>query len=356
MNKKKRILVAPLNWGLGHATRCIPIINELVDNDCDVIIGAEGNALQLLRHEFPRLTFIEFSGLKIKYPRNGALLLHFALRLPSLFQAVKKENQLLRKLVREHHIDGIISDNRYGVFHKEKPSVIITHQLFIESPIFKKSLQRIIQRMILKFDECWVPDVKSENNLSGDLSHRRTIPSKVKYIGLLSRFSLNEVVLPLKRQILVLLSGPEPQRTILEEKLKQQLLELDYTTLIVRGVVEEEQKGVSLSEKVEIINYLKSEQLRTEILTSELVICRSGYSSLMDLVSLGKKALLIPTPGQTEQEYLATSLAKKGMFSWVSQEEVALVNDIEHALKMNATTFQLEKPKQEFLKDFLQRC
>ncbi|MBL4706869.1 MAG: glycosyltransferase [Flavobacteriales bacterium] len=356
MNKKKKILVAPLNWGLGHATRCIPIIRQLELKGCEVIIGAEGNALQLLRHEFPQLSFIEFPGLKIKYPRNGALLLHFALRLPLLFRTVKKENQLIRKLVREHQIDGIISDNRYGVFHKEKPSVIITHQLFIESPIFKKTLQIIIQKMVLKFDECWVPDVKSDNNLSGELSHKRTVPSKIKYVGLLSRFLPSKKPLVLKRKLLVLLSGPEPQRTILEEKLKEQLLELHYSTLIVRGVVEKKQKRNQISKEVEVVNYLKSEQLRKEILESELVVCRSGYSSLMDLVTLAKKALLIPTPGQTEQEYLALSLGKKGMFAWVSQEELVLKEDVERAIQMDTVAFQLEETKQDFLEDFLQKC
>lgn len=356
MSKKKKILVAPLNWGLGHATRCVPIIRQLEQEGCDVIIGGEGSALQLLQHEFPQLAVVEFPGLKIKYPRNGALLLHFALRLPSLFQTVKRENQFLRKLVREHQIDGIISDNRYGVFHKDKPSVILTHQLFIESPIFKKSLQRIIQKMVSKFDECWVPDVKTKNNLSGDLSHKRSLSPKIKYIGVLSRFLPSQKNLPLKRKLLVLLSGPEPQRTILEEKLKEQLLGLGYSTLMVRGVVEDRQKRTQLSKDVEEVNYLNGEELRKEILESELVVCRSGYSSIMDLVTLGKKAFLIPTPGQTEQEYLAKSLGEKGMFAWSSQDELDLREWVERALKMENTIFKLEESKQDFLKDFLKKC
>lgn len=350
-------MIAPLNWGLGHASRCIPIIKLLQEKGAEVIIAAEGRVLQLLKHEFPNLEFVEFRGLKIKYPKNGALLLHFALRLPQLFQAVKKENLYLKKIVREHKIDGIISDNRYGVYHKGKPSVIITHQLFIESPIFKKTLENIIKKLVTKFGECWIPDFAGEQNLSGSLSHKKELPVSCRFIGTLSRFNSTNVEGDLKRQILVMLSGPEPQRSILEEKLKTELIQSKYSVLMVRGVVEETQKREVLSKKVETVNFLNSSELEKEINASELVICRSGYSSVMDLVSLKKNALLIPTPGQTEQEYLARYLSEKNCFTFTTQDSLALKDSIKEAMGKKSEKFELDLPTDtSYLDEFLAKC
>ena len=210
--------------------------------------------------------------------------------------------------------------------------------------------------MILKFDECWIPDFEGEYNISGNLSHKRELPEHTRFIGTLSRFKrMSEKVKP-KRQILVMLSGPEPHRSILEAKLREELLLLEYSVLMVRGVVEKEQKKEKLSEKIELVNYLKSEELEREIRSSELVICRSGYSSIMDLVTIGKKALLIPTPGQTEQEYLARYLEKQGQFKSTLQDELNLSESIQKAMNNSHKGMSISKTDSLYLDRFLEKC
>lgn len=356
MAEKKRILVAPLNWGLGHASRCVPIINELLSEGAEVIVAAEGNALKFLQMSFPNLQCIEFRGVNIKYPKHGALLLHFALRLPSLFKAVKNENQYLKKIVRQHKIDGVISDNRYGAFHKSKPSVIITHQLFIEAPIFKKTLQQIIRKMISRFAMCWVPDYKNNPNLSGNLAHLQSSPKYVKFIGPLSRFTQQAQSQNFSRKVLILLSGPEPQRSILEEKLYKELKDSDLSVLLVRGVLggKNNEKYVHLG--VETVDHLMGDELQKEILGSELIICRSGYSTIMDLVKLNKKALLIPTPGQTEQEYLADYLSENEWFSTTTQSKLDLSENIKKALLSGRNKFETNESSNNYIKEFLAMC
>lgn len=356
MERRKKILVAPLNWGLGHASRCVPVIKKLLELNVEVIIGAQGNTLTFLQLSFPQLTCIEYRGIAIKYPKNGALLLHFAIRLPQLFRAVKNENQYLKKIAREHNIDGIISDNRYGAFHKTKPSVIITHQLFIESPIFKKTLQQIIHKMISRFSTCWIPDYKTEPNLSGNLSHLKPVGQKFIFIGPLSRFSASKKQLEYKRKVLVLLSGPEPQRTLLEDKIFSELSGSKNDVLIVRGVMSNKGSNTYLKQNIETKDYLLGKELEEVLLSSELIVCRSGYSTIMDLVKLKKKALLIPTPGQTEQEYLANYLSNNRRFLTINQKDLNLENTIKKALEFKPEFETNDEFNADFIEQFLRKC
>ena len=324
MSKKKNILVVPLNWGLGHTTRCIAIIRELLAQDASVLIGGDGMALAYLKNEFPDLLSINIPDLKVRYPKSGGYLLYFALRIPKLFTHVKKENQALKKLVREYQIDGIISDNRYGLYHASKPSILITHQLFIETPSFKKTMHGIVKKLVSKFTECWVPDIAGSNNLSGNLSHLKQNLTNVKFIGPLSRFTAQNKEACPKRTVIAILSGPEPFRTKLEELLIKKLSPTNFKSLIVRGVVSIENTNKHLNKNVSVIDYISSAELLKEIEASEFVIARSGYSTIMDLDALQQKALLIPTPGQTEQEYLAQHLASHSLFTFSNQESINL--------------------------------
>ena len=324
MAQQKKILVAPLNWGLGHAARCVPIIRELQRQKAEVIIGGDGMALAYLKTEFPELLSISIPDLKIRYPKSGGFLLYFAIRIPRLYSHVKKENAVLKKLVRQHEIDCVISDNRYWLHHAVKPSALITHQLYIETPSFKKTVHLMVRKLISKFNVCWVPDLAGSENLSGRLSHSGRLIPKTEYIGLLSRFSAPIKEKVIQRKVLAILSGPEPYRSQLEALLIQELGTLKCNALIVRGVVTEKNNREKISNQLDIVDYLTADEILAETKKSEFLITRSGYSSIMDLVAMHQKAVLIPTPGQTEQKYLAQHLNKHPLFVLASQENLNL--------------------------------
>lgn len=316
---KKRILVAPLNWGLGHATRCIPIINALIDNDFVPVLASDGAALELLKKEYPKLEFIELPSYNITYAKKGK---NFKLKLimdsPKWLKAVKAEKSFVKKLIKTESIDGIISDNRLGVYSKKVPSVFISHQLNVLSGSTSWFSSKMHQKIIKKFDECWVPDVNGKQNLSGKLGHLKNSKLNVKYIGPLSRFT--KVDYSLVYDLMILLSGPEPQRTLLEKKLLVELKEFKGKVLFVKGVIEDKQIKSKI-DNITIYNFMKSDELEQSINQSKYILSRSGYTTIMDLAKLEKKAFFIPTPGQYEQEYLAKKLSESKLIPYCSQEE-----------------------------------
>ena len=318
MELKKRILVAPLNWGLGHATRCIPIINALIENNIEPILASDGLALELLKKEFPYLKAIELPSYNITYPKKGE---NFKFKLildsPKLIQTIKSEKKMIKELVENNPIDGIISDNRFGVYNKSIPSVFISHQLNVLSGITSWFSSKMHQKIIKKFDECWIPDIKDEPNLSGKLGHLKNSNLNIKYIGPLSRFS--KIDCTLVYDLLVLLSGPEPQRTILETKLLKDLKKYNGTVLFIKGKIEEQQTIIK-DNKMTIYNFMTSTELEKAINQSKIILSRSGYTTIMDLSKLEKKAFFIPTPGQFEQEYLAKRLDDLVLVPFCKQE------------------------------------
>ena len=319
----KRILVAVLNWGLGHATRCIPIIKELKKHDLEPVIASDGQALQLLEKEFPDAIFEKLPSYNIQYTRKGSNLKWKLLwESPGIIKTIKAEKELTKKLVEKYDLKGIISDNRWGVrSEKLKKNVFITHQLNVLSGSTTFLSSFIQQRYINKFEECWVPDSKGDTNLSGYLGHLNTCPKNVKYIGPLSRFEKKE--LPIIYDYLILLSGPEPQRSMLEEILYQEFKNSDLKILFVRGVISEK-KIKNSKPNMEVRNYLFGNALEHAINSSKCIISRSGYTSLMDLAKLEKKAFFIPTPGQPEQEYLAKRMEKLGVAPYCPQKDFSI--------------------------------
>ena len=280
------VLVATLNWGLGHATRCIPIIRSLLDLGFTPIIASDGMALLLLQKEFPKLKFLELPSYNIEYP------------------------------VKE-----------LGVYSKKIPSVFITHQLNVLSGNTSWLTGKVQRLIIKKFNECWVPDCEEKPNLSGKLGHLKKTLDSIKYLGPLSRMTRRDT--PQKYKLMVLLSGPEPQRSILEEILKNQLKNYSGNTIFVKGIVQE-QSIVQQVGNCTYYNFLTSDELEEKMNESEMIVCRSGYTTIMDLAKLQKKALLIPTPGQYEQEYLAKRLFKQGRLLFVTQENFTL-SDLEES-------------------------
>ncbi|HET9056056.1 MAG TPA: glycosyltransferase [Chitinophagaceae bacterium] len=327
-DKKNTILVAPLHWGLGHATRCIPIIRELLAQNAFVLLAADGMVATLLRKEFPQLTILPLKSFTIQYPQGRKGFFLKILRLfPSAIFCFYREKKWLRKTIKKYAIDAVISDNRMGLYNKSIPCIYITHQLSIKTGLFSRTekwAQKIHYYFINRFYQCWVPDFEEkEVSLAGDLSHPNVLPKiPVKYINPLSRFE-NIINKPLQYNYLVLLSGPEPQRSIFEDLLLKQISSVEGSFLLVRGLPEE----VSIPQQVKnatIINHLSAETLNEAIIKSDIIISRSGYTTVMDLFKLQKKAILVPTPGQPEQEYLASHLLKHKIFYTTTQEDFVL--------------------------------
>ena len=328
---QQRVLVAPLDWGLGHATRCIPIIYELLAVGIEVIIAADGKAKKLLQNEFPELVFIDLRGYNVQYSSNRRWLpIKLMLQMPRVLLRIYKEHQWLKIAIKQYHLTAIISDNRLGLFNKTTTSVYITHQLKIKAGnAFATWLaQKIHYTFINKYSQCWVPDNVSEDNLAGTLSHPKKLPPiPVHYLGPLSRFIKTDV--EKKYDCILLLSGPEPQRTIFENILLDELKSFSGKALLVRGLPGETNQCVCENTAVEIKNHLSAVELNQAILQSDVVICRSGYTSVMDLTKLHKKAILVATPGQTEQEYLAQYLQEQNVFLSLSQNKFSLQNALQ---------------------------
>jgi len=320
------ILIAPLNWGLGHATRCMPVINALLNRDIRPILASDGAALALLREEYPELNTLALPAYNIKYHGNS-MILTMGVQLPKIGKAILSEQQAIKQIVRDHQIDLIISDNRYGVFHPDCHSIFMTHQLNIKIPnsILEKIVAQINHRLIGRFDACWIPDYAMTPRLAGTLSENPGL-SKVEYLGPLSRMKKSKLNLVFK--LAIVLSGPEPQRTHLEKILFKQLSDYSEKVCFIRGIVTDASPPIVSNKNISVLNYLTATKLNQVLNESEIVVCRSGYSSIMDLVKLNKRAILIPTPGQTEQEYLADYLSKIGEFLVANQSEFNLKNSL----------------------------
>ncbi len=348
-------MVCPLDWGLGHATRCIPIIHEFLTNNYKVIISTSGKQKILLQQEFPNLTFLNLKGYGIEYPKSGSMALKMLLQLPKINAKIKEEHRWLAKIIDEHQIDLVVTDNRYGLWSNKVKSILITHQIFVKAPFGGWMIEQILKRHFDNFDEIWIPDIQGENNLSGDLSHKKPLSEKFKFIGLLSRFS-NKIVTSSvppfcgtyreEFDFMAILSGPEPQRTIFEKLVIEQLQKTQLKAVVLRGLPEtnvianceerNRKQSARINEiassvllprnddRIKIFNHLETNEFLNYLQKSKIVISRSGYSTIMDLTVLGKKAILVPTPGQTEQEYLAKYHFKKGRFYTQKQPEFDL--------------------------------
>ncbi|MGB5982806.1 MAG: glycosyltransferase [Nonlabens sp.] len=322
MSASKNILVAPLNWGIGHACRCVPIINELLDLGHEVILGSDGESLTYLKKEFPLLKSIKLPSYSIEYPAEGK---HFKLKLikdsPKIWSALRKEHQILKVIVKKHKLDLVISDNRLGLFSTHVKTIFITHQLHVLSGNTTWLSTHLHNYFIKKFDQCWVPDF-DDSLLSGRLSALKDSSINYKFIGPLSRFEKTSH--PHKKyDLLILLSGPEPQRSILEKRLLLNLKNYKQKVLFIAGKMEQTQI-VRKTGALTYYNFLTQNGLQKAFDRSDVVICRSGYSTIMDLYKLEKKAFFIPTPGQFEQEYLANHFHELRIAPFIEQHKFNL--------------------------------
>ncbi len=346
----KRILVCPLPWGLGHAGRMIAVIERLRHRHT-VIIASDGPAINLLRREFPGLTFIRFPFPTIRYGREGIGTLRWGLL--SLYFLISKTRDLekIKRLVKLHKIDIVLSDNRYGARARGTRNILVSHQLAPKLPrglgFARPLVHGVIRNLAGKFDQCWVPDYPDNPNLSGKLSHLARPPKNIRFAGPLSRLdrktgedaasiSVDDTDSSSGREpekattspvILTLLSGPEPQRSIFEEILAAQLIKTDVPALIVQALP---CKGRHVKKgKLTMVPHLPDKPMTDAIRSARYVIARAGYSTILDLAFLNKTALLVPTPGQPEQEYLARHLEKQGSFIRMTQKEFDLEKGIQ---------------------------
>ena len=342
ISNKKKILYCILNWGLGHATRSIPIINHLKSENYELIIASSGRSKKLLETEYPDTEIINLPDYNISYSQN-AFWLPFKMlsQTPSLLINIRKEHQWIKEFCKQEAIDLIISDNKFGCYHKEIPSIFITHQIRIKSPL--KWMEPLIfslnHRFIKKYSECWIPDYNNEKSLSGQLS-KDTIAIDKVFIGPISRFSYENV--EKKYKYCAIISGPEPQRTILEKAIIDVLKELQEKSIIICG--KPESKKEENINNLTIKNIAFGKDLENIINASEIIISRAGYSSIMDYAALRANAIIIPTPGQTEQEYLAHYLNKHPSFismNKVDAEEIKKATFKKAASDIIETNYEL---------------
>ena len=323
--RQKKFLICVLNWGIGHAARVIPIIRILQKYGQTVYLASDGDALTFLRREFPDLEYCELPPYDPIYPKgNSGMMRKLMSQLPKFSAAIKQEHIMVERIVKEKRIDIVISDNRYGCFSNRVRSILITHQINLQMPTFYGFLEPFVNyynwRQIKRFFRVWVPDFKDDRNITGDLSTSNTVGKR--FIGQLSRMEHIPDV-EKKYDILVLVSGPEPQRTIFENMMRSQLYNYHGSSLLVKG----QPSGTSEIKTVgrlSEVDFLDSDDLNLVMEQSEMVVCRSGYSTLMDIAKLGKNAILVPTPGQTEQMFLAKVLFKKGICYFKDQADFKL--------------------------------
>lgn len=326
----KSILVCPLDWGLGHASRCIPVIDALMAMGHRVIVAADSAPLALLHEAFPQLDTHVFPGYKPSYSKGNTQTYSMLAQAPALLKQIKKDHSWIENFVTKFHIDGIISDNRFGAYSNAVPSVFITHQLHINLPktlaVLKPLVEWVSCRIISNYSECWIPDFKGELNLSGKLSHPPFSGISSHYIGPLSRFAgmkYRSIKTGFEPYLLVMLSGPEPQRTILEKIVLQQAADLPMNSIVLRGLPENTDVPKAAN-NISIFNHADRAQICDLITNAHAIVARGGYTTIMELVSLGRNAVLVPTPGQTEQEYLVSYLHEKGYCLKMKQDDIDL--------------------------------
>lgn len=354
-------LIAPLDWGLGHATRCIPIICYLLKQNHRVFVCGEGSIEKLIKKEFPQVEFLSLRGYRINYSKSRVLFWYkMFIQLPKIAFAVSRERKWLTASINQYKIDVVISDNRLGMYNHNIYTIFLTHQLGIKTgtKFFDYFARKINYSYINHFNECWVPDLEGESeSLAGQLSHPQKLPNvPVRYIGLLSRIKIDESSRK-EYDTAAILSGPEPQRTLFEKKLKALLSNCSSNAILVRGLPGEQKPIEGLPPNIKQANHLDTKEMSALMQTSSVVVCRSGYSTVMDLLKIGGSALLVPTPGQTEQEYLAQRLQSLGYFLYHDQdslEQKDIIKDIQ-PIRIASENFSLFEKELTRLENILSK-
>ena len=321
------------------------------------IIAADKAPLSFLQKEFPELEIIKLPGFDPIYSKGNSQVFKLLTSLPSAYSDFKKEHREVESIVKDYNIDAVISDNRFGCWSENVHSVFMTHQLHIQTPsLFKWTyplINKINNNYIKHYDELWIPDNENEPSLSGILAHPADVKIKTSYIGMLSRFSSDIQEDEKDIDYLVILSGPEPQRTILENIIVRQAHEVKGRIVILRAKPNHNDLPYNIPDNITFFNHVDDDFFVELISKSKNIICRGGYSSLMDLISLNRSAYLVPTPGQTEQEYLADYLTKKGLFNSCRQKNFKLKSVSCHQSAISHNFPKVNEGLDEFLENWL---
>lgn len=315
-----KILICPLNWGLGHASRCVPIAKEFMRQGFQVDFASDGPALELLKKEFPSASFFELPGYDVTYPSRN-MVWNVGRKTFSLIKSIQKEKQTVEKIADQCGYDVVLSDNRLGCYSAKTYNIYMTHQMNILTPGNRLDFvaNRAHHHFIHKYDECWIPDFLESEGLTGRLGHGHSVKQS-RYIGPVSRFvPLNKKI---RFSVTAVLSGPEPQRSIWEKEVIRQLDDLPGPVALVSG--RSSMAGLEVPESITHFPFLTSLQLNQVMAESGVILCRGGYTTIMDLMALRKKAICVPTPGQTEQEYLTLLYEKRRYFPRQLQDEMNL--------------------------------
>jgi uncharacterized protein (TIGR00661 family) len=343
-----RVIYGICSWGLGHATRSLPVIRELLEENNDLTVISHGRSLELLKKELGSnidyYDIPDYPMLLSAEPRQ--FMAKSIIYWPLFIRSIQSGISNVKKIIDKKKFDVIISDARYDMLNKTVRTFFISHQIRIMNPLRIKILEtgsELFNDFFFKrFNGIIVPDYK-EDNLSGDLSHnlKKINEKKIHYVGVLSDFKKKKI----KKDIdyLISITGPEPQRTILEKKLLLQANDLVGNIAITLGKTEE--KEYSTQENIEIFSFLTKEERENLLNRSKLVISRSGYSTILDLAVIGAKALMTPTPGQIEQEYLSRYHNSKGTFYSVNQDKINLAEDIKKVKKTTGVTRKCDVDK-----------
>jgi len=330
---KKKVVFGVFDWGLGHATRSKPLIEQMLKNDCKVDLITTGRAMKVLKGHFGNeiREYHDVPSIASPYTKSKHFCLSFILKSPEMLDSLRKARKASKKIINGGDYDLVVSDCRYDVYGKKKQSYLINHQLRFQAPVAGEiALEAWLAYRMGRYDKILVPDYPGKNNLSGRLSHKMLFlkNKKIEYLGQISHVAKQECEKNI--DIFIMLTGPEPQRSILEEKVLKQAKALDGTIVVAGGNPDEHK--VKVPSNVEYHNYIPGNELGGYLNRCKFIVTRSGYTSMMELAELGiDKALLIPTPGQTEQLYLAEYYEKKGYYHSVDQDHLDLSRDIETA-------------------------
>lgn len=333
-----KVFYAVLDMGLGHATRSLPIIKEFINRNWEIWIGSTGRSLAFLKNELPGTWFVETPGYGILYSHSQLLLPKLLSQVPKLFYRIRKERRLCSRVVEKFMPDMIISDHCYGMHHPRIPSYFLSHQICFALPRNLQMLSSLISRFNFAYHRHYqkiiIPDVPKNGYgmLSGELSRLPYSSPKYHRIGILS--SIRKVEVGEELDLLVSISGPEPQRSIFEKTMMEQIHKFPGKKIVVLGKTEENKIIINQTD-LSVYTHVSRGEMETFFNKAKLIITRPGYSTLMELLELGKKALLVPTPGQTEQNYLAALMTDKKWFYSVDQSGIDLSNDIEIARTFN---------------------
>mgnify|MGYP003351461939 CR=1 FL=1 len=315
----KTVFVAPLDWGLGHATRCVPLIRSLIQAGHLVHFGVTETTKKILDEEFTHLNKYYLSETKIHYHKFLPAWFSILLQTPRLLTNIQREKKITKKIFDQINPDVVISDNRYGCYFPKAKNILITHQLKFKQTGLSFFSENIVNHLVKHFQEIWVPDFDNKTlNLSGELSRNKKFELTTKFIGPLSRLEPSTINQEKKYSFCFLISGPESLRSIFEKEAVAFVKNSNEKCAIVRGS-SLHHKIIETTLNCDVFDLPDRKKLEHIISVSETIVCRSGYSSIMDIVKMKKAAFIYPTPGQSEQLYLAKYNSKHRMFKMINK-------------------------------------